>query len=29
LPTDVKNANSHRGMAARRMLELMRESWSL
>ena len=29
LPTEVKNANSHRGMAARRMLELMRESWSL
>jgi XTP/dITP diphosphohydrolase len=29
LPVDVKNANSHRGMAARQMLELMRERWSL
>ena len=27
LPTDVKNANSHRGRAARQMLELMRERW--
>lgn len=27
LPTDVKNANSHRGKAARQMLELMRERW--
>lgn len=27
LPTDVKNANSHRGRAAQRMLELMREQW--
>lgn len=27
LPTDVKNANSHRGKAARLMLELMRERW--
>jgi hypothetical protein len=25
LPTEVKNANSHRGKAARQMLELMRE----
>lgn len=29
LPTAVKNANSHRGMAARQMVALMRESWSL
>lgn len=29
LPVEVKNANSHRGMAARQMLELMRERWSL
>jgi XTP/dITP diphosphohydrolase len=29
LPVDVKNANSHRGMAARQMLDLMRERWSL
>jgi XTP/dITP diphosphohydrolase len=27
LPTEVKNANSHRGRAARQMLELMRERW--
>jgi XTP/dITP diphosphohydrolase len=27
LPEDVKNANSHRGRAARAMLELMRERW--
>jgi XTP/dITP diphosphohydrolase len=27
LPTDVKNANSHRGRAAQQMLELMRERW--
>ncbi|KRC01316.1 non-canonical purine NTP pyrophosphatase [Hydrogenophaga sp. Root209] len=27
LPTEVKNANSHRGRAARHMLELMRERW--
>lgn len=27
LPPEVKNANSHRGQAARRMLELMRERW--
>jgi XTP/dITP diphosphohydrolase len=27
LPTEVKNANSHRGKAARQMLELMRERW--
>ncbi len=29
LPVEVKNAHSHRGMAARQMLELMRERWSL
>ena len=29
LPLEVKNANSHRGMAARQMLELMRERWAL
>ena len=29
LPVDVKNANSHRGIAARQMLELLRERWSL
>lgn len=29
LPTDVKNANSHRGQAARTMLALMRERWLL
>jgi XTP/dITP diphosphohydrolase len=28
LPVDVKNANSHRGQAARAMLALMRERWS-
>jgi XTP/dITP diphosphohydrolase len=28
LPPDVKNANSHRGQAARAMLTLMRERWS-
>lgn len=28
LPSDVKNANSHRGQAARTMLALMRERWS-
>jgi XTP/dITP diphosphohydrolase len=27
LPTEVKNAHSHRGRAAQRMLELMREQW--
>lgn len=27
LTTDVKNANSHRGRAARAMVELMRERW--
>ena len=27
LPVDVKNANSHRGKAARQMLELIRERW--
>jgi XTP/dITP diphosphohydrolase len=27
LPVEVKNANSHRGKAARRMMELMRERW--
>ena len=29
LPVEVKNGNSHRGMAARQMLELLRERWSL
>ena len=29
LPLEVKNANSHRGIAARQMLELMRERWPL
>ena len=29
LPVDVKNANSHRGKAARQMLQLMRENWQL
>lgn len=29
LPVETKNANSHRGMAALQMLELMRERWSL
>ncbi len=28
LPTEVKNANSHRGRAAQAMLALMRERWS-
>ncbi|MDO8372010.1 MAG: RdgB/HAM1 family non-canonical purine NTP pyrophosphatase [Polaromonas sp.] len=27
LPVEVKNANSHRGMAARQMMDLMRERW--
>lgn len=27
LPVEVKNANSHRGKAARRMIELIRERW--
>jgi XTP/dITP diphosphohydrolase len=27
LPTEVKNANSHRGRAARQMLAMMRERW--
>ncbi len=27
LPVDVKNAHSHRGMAAQQMLQLMRERW--
>jgi XTP/dITP diphosphohydrolase len=27
LPVEVKNAHSHRGMAARQMMELMRERW--
>jgi XTP/dITP diphosphohydrolase len=27
LPTEVKNANSHRGRAAQAMLALMRERW--
>ncbi|MDN4590266.1 non-canonical purine NTP pyrophosphatase, RdgB/HAM1 family [Xenophilus aerolatus] len=29
LPPDVKNAHSHRGQAARAMVELMRERWAL
>lgn len=29
LPTEVKNANSHRGKAAQQMLALMREQWAL
>lgn len=29
LPPEIKNANSHRGMAARLMLELLRERWAL
>ncbi len=29
LPPDVKNAHSHRALAARRMLSLMREVWRL
>ena len=28
LPVEVKNANSHRGQAARAMVELIRERWS-
>ena len=28
LPVDMKNANSHRGRAARQMVELIRERWS-
>lgn len=28
LPVEVKNANSHRGMAAQQMLALMRERWT-
>ena len=28
LPTEVKNANSHRGQAARQMLALIRERWT-
>lgn len=28
LPSDVKNANSHRGRAARQMLALIRERWT-
>ena len=27
LPVEIKNAHSHRGIAARRMVELMRSSW--
>jgi XTP/dITP diphosphohydrolase len=27
LPTEVKNANSHRGQAARQMVELIRKAW--
>jgi XTP/dITP diphosphohydrolase len=27
LPTDVKNAHSHRGLAARQMLQLIQERW--
>lgn len=27
LPVEVKNSNSHRGMAARQMMDLMRERW--
>jgi XTP/dITP diphosphohydrolase len=27
LPPEVKNANSHRGQAARQMVELIRERW--
>ncbi len=29
LPVAVKNENSHRGLAARQMLELMRERWAI
>ena len=28
LPVEVKNANSHRGMAARQMLDLIRDRWT-
>jgi XTP/dITP diphosphohydrolase len=28
LPPEIKNAHSHRGQAARKMVELIRESWS-
>jgi XTP/dITP diphosphohydrolase len=27
LPPEVKNANSHRGKAARRMMDLIRQQW--
>ncbi|MCE3271546.1 MAG: rdgB, partial [Ramlibacter sp.] len=27
LPADVKNAHSHRGQAARQMVQLIRERW--
>jgi XTP/dITP diphosphohydrolase len=27
LPPEVKNANSHRGQAARQMVQLIRERW--
>jgi XTP/dITP diphosphohydrolase len=27
LPVEVKNANSHRGKAARQMIALIREQW--
>ena len=29
LPVEIKNANSHRGRAAARMMQLMREQWPL
>ncbi|QJC55393.1 dITP/XTP pyrophosphatase [Polaromonas vacuolata] len=29
LPVEIKNANSHRGRAAKQMLDLMREQWRL
>ena len=29
LPVEIKNANSHRGKAAARMMQLMREQWQL
>jgi XTP/dITP diphosphohydrolase len=28
LPVAIKNANSHRGRAARQMVELIRERWA-
>jgi XTP/dITP diphosphohydrolase len=28
LPTEVKNANSHRGRAAQRMVEMIRAHWA-